>query len=329
MTVYMYDAAFQPDLAKVKANGGVAISRYFVGPNPTWAWKRVTPAQVIAAHTAGLGMVCNYEGTADPALTHANGQQSARDWLIDIHRCAVPAGRGIAGYFSIDVYTDPSRYPAAADYFAGINDIIVPAGYVPKVYSQGGLIDYLCSHHRVRGKQWLAAPTSWPGYNPASPNVSMVQLVGTPVPGTDQNKILTVGEVDAYWPDGSPYAPEVDLPLSDADLTRIAQIVHDQVLTVAVRSTEGKKMIHDQVALAIREQFAPDGEAYGRLFGMVQGLVAKYAVDQEALAAAIAQAVVAALPADTGGGFTAEQVQAAAEAAIGDVLGSVDNPPTP
>ena len=230
MTLYAYDAAYQPDLTQVKAHGGIAICRYFVGDNPAWQWKRVTPQQVSSTLTAGLGMVVNYEGTADPPLTRTYGRETAHNALVDIRRCRVPAGVGIGCYMSIDVNTSPARYPAARDYFDGVNDVLTPAGYLTKVYSQGGLIDYLCSWHRVAGKQWLAAPTSWPGYNSSSPNVAMVQLVGTPIAGTDQNVVRDPKALSAYWPAGSPYIPEVDVPLSDSDIQRIRQVVDDEIV---------------------------------------------------------------------------------------------------
>jgi hypothetical protein len=224
---YMYDAAYQPDLAKVKANRGIAISRYFVGDNSSWQWKRVTPDQVSDARSAGLGMVCNMEGSADPlaaaraiGMSYQNyGQNLARWGLVDLQKCAVPAGAGIAMYFSIDVNTPPDQYPNVRELFDGINDVLPSAGYLTKVYSQGGLIDYLCAWHRVQGKQWLAAPTSWPGYKTAlaGPNVAMVQLVGTPVPETDQNKVLDPNAVAAYWPASSPYATEEDVALDPND----------------------------------------------------------------------------------------------------------------
>jgi len=230
VTLYAYDAAFQPNLTQVKAHGGIAICRYFVGNNPDWQWKRVTPQQVRSALDAGLGMVVTYEGVSDPTLTRGYGQETARNALVDIRRCHVPAGVGIGCYMSIDVSTPPSRYPAARDYFDGVNDVLDPAGYLTKIYGQGGLIDYLCSWRRVAGKQWLAAPTSWPGYNPSSPNVAMVQLLQTPVPGTDQNRVLDPKALGAYWPDGSPYTPEDDVPLSDSDIQRIRQVVDDEIV---------------------------------------------------------------------------------------------------
>ena len=216
---YMYDAAYQPDLDKVLANHGIAISRYFTGPNPAFVWKRVTPQQVADTLGKGLGMVCNTEGSADP-LSAADaagvsykqyGKLLAQWGLTDLARCGIPAGAGVADYFSVDVYTDPSRYPDVRDMFDGINEVIPPAGYLTKVYAQGGLIDYLCAQHRVDGKQWLAAPTSWPGYREAlaGPNLAMVQLVGSPVAATDQNKILDPYAVGAYWPDGSPYGGDM------------------------------------------------------------------------------------------------------------------------
>jgi hypothetical protein len=224
-TLYMYDAAYQPDLNAVKSHGGIAISRYFVGNGASWQWKRVTPTQVNAARAAGLGMVCNMEGSADPLAAarsigmsyRSYGQNLAHWGLVDMGNCGVPAGAGIAMYFSVDVNTPPDQYPNVRELFDGINDVTPSAGYLTKVYSQGGLLDYLCAAGRVTGKQWLAAPTSWAGYNANDANLCMVQLVGSPVSGTDQNKVIDPKAIGAYWPPGSPYASVEDEVLDPSD----------------------------------------------------------------------------------------------------------------
>ncbi|GEM_PF-3401871 len=58
---------------------------------------------------------------------------------------------------------------------------------------------------------------------------------------------------------------EDDMPYTTEQLQNISrQATHDAVVAI-MRSTEFKKIVHDQADLSIREQFAPDGEAARRL----------------------------------------------------------------
>lgn len=232
MTLYAYDAAYEPDLKAVKTNGGIALARYFVGNYAAFQWKRVTTAQAAAIRAAGLGIIVNFEGGSDP-IAGANargmslrdyGRWSAQEALTDIVACGVPQDGSIACYFSVDTGYDSSKFAALAEYFRGIHDIMDPARIQVKVYGDGAVIDFLVRTNLVYGKQWLAAPTSWPGFNDKDPNLCMVQLVGSPVSGTDQNEVLDPKAIGAWWPANSPYdpaAPGVLMALTDAEQTEL------------------------------------------------------------------------------------------------------------
>lgn len=211
MSGSLFDAAYAPDLAKVKAAGGIAMSVYLTG-----AYCR-TCAQPSALHTAGLGVLGNYEEAASAlqscGLTGgmAIGRAAAAAYMAE----GAPAGRGLGIAFSLDVNTPASRLSAVSVAFMGISAGLA-GRFVPLVYGEGAAIDYLWTRHRVAGVQWLAAPTSWPGYAPGDVHVGLVQQVGSPVSGTDEDKITDLAALEPliWWPAGSPYVlPSVPTPV--------------------------------------------------------------------------------------------------------------------
>ena len=221
-TLYAYDAAYPPDQAMCAAKGGIAIVRYTPGPAPVYDWKRTDKAEIaLARNTNHLGALANYEQSAGQALTggRGGGRTAATVAAKDMIAFGWPQNGTLANAFSVDVNVPPDKYPAVRDWYLGVFDVLPGYRYVPKIYSQGGLIAYLCANGPFPhdSKHWLAAPTSWPGYNPSSKNVAMVQLVGSPVPGTDQNKIIDPRAMGFWWPTGSPYASPEDEVLDAND----------------------------------------------------------------------------------------------------------------
>lgn len=220
MTIKMFDAAYRPDLAAVKAAGGIAMSVYLTGQ---YASTCASPAQL---HTAGLGALGNFEEAANLLTTcgRAGGLDIGRRAAAAYAAEGAPTGQGLGIAFSLDVRTAASQFPAVGDAFAGI-----AAGmgdrFVPLVYGEGAAIDYLAAHHNVPGVEWLAAPTSWPGFNDNDPRVAVVQRVGSPVRGTDEDDITNLTALAPYiwWPPGSPYAPEA--PVTPNDIAAITNAV--------------------------------------------------------------------------------------------------------
>jgi hypothetical protein len=198
--LYFFDAAYKPDLARVKAAGGIGMSVYLTGKYAN------TCAQPGELHAMGLGALANYEeGANELAIAGVSGgisigQRAANAAIAK----GFPIGKGIA--FSLDVNTPPSQFPAVGQTFQGIRQGL-GGKFAPLVYGEGAAIDYLVANHDVLGIEWLAAPKSWPGFNENDTHVGVVQLVGSPVGGTDEDLITNLDALAPliWWPQGSPY----------------------------------------------------------------------------------------------------------------------------
>lgn len=195
-----YDGASAPDIAAVKAAGGILVPCYLVGPYA------VAPQRGVELRAEGLGAFYNWERQPD-FLTNCGvpgGVDAASDAITAILGQGVPADGTIGIAYSVDVEVDPTNYHLVGDAFSGINQ--EHAGrFLAKVYGQGGLIDYLTSQNLVHPCQWLSSSSSFPGYNIASPNVGMYQLVESDIPNTDKNILTYPSMLNAWWPEGSPY----------------------------------------------------------------------------------------------------------------------------
>lgn len=218
--LYAFDAAYAPDLAAVKAEGGIAVNGYLTGDYAD------TTTQPAAAHAAGLGYVPTYEEGRDELVnaSRAAGQAVGRKILDAFDRKGIPLNGTVAVYPSVDVPVGAGTADACNAGWRGIRDVI--AGKVSvRAYAEGAVIDALVRAGLVDGPCWLAAPTSWPGFDVNDANVCMIQLVGSPVGGTDQNHLVTdPSALGAWWPAGSPYGGD-DMALTDDDVQKIADAV--------------------------------------------------------------------------------------------------------
>lgn len=215
MTLYGFDAAYQPNLAAVKAAGGIAVNGYLTGK---YATTTSSPAHALAA---GLGWWATYEEDPDELVyaTRAVGQNVGRKILAAFRALRDDKGRPLPLDGTLAVYPSVDRSvldPTACDQaYPGVRDVLEGQVQV-RYYGQGSIGDHLRRAGLLDGPFWLAAPTSWPGYNPADPNVCVVQEVGSSVPGTDRNHIITApAALGAVWPAGSTYAQEDTLTLEE------------------------------------------------------------------------------------------------------------------
>lgn len=211
--LYCFDAAYAPDLAKVKAAGGVAVNGYLTGRYES------TTTQPAAARAAGLGWIATYEEAASELVgaSRATGQAVGQKILAAFKRLSIPLDGTVAVYPSVDVYDGTPTDCNTA--WQGIRDVI--AGKISvRVYAEGAVIDALHKGGLLDGPGWLSASTGYPGYNPGDPNVCMVQLTGqSPVSGTDADHLITDPHaLGAWWPDGSPYGAQVALTQADIQL---------------------------------------------------------------------------------------------------------------
>lgn len=217
--LYLYDAAFRPDLASVKANGGIAINGYLTGQYSD------TTTQPSQALSAGLGYVPTYE-EGPSELVHASrsyGQAVGRKILAAFAAKSLPLDGSVAVYPSVDVNVPDASAASCNDAWLGIRDLV--NGKVSlRAYAEGAVIDALANAGLLDGPCWLAAPTSWPGFNVDDRHVCVVQLTGTKVPGTDADHIITNPQLlGALWPAGSPYGD--DMTLTAAEAAQLADAV--------------------------------------------------------------------------------------------------------
>lgn len=244
MTALLFDAAYKPDLAAVKAAGGIAMSVYLTGDYAN------TCAQPVDLHAAGLGSLGNYEQAADEltwtgqAGGVAIGQKAAEAYIGK----GAPANAGLGIAFSADVNVAPADYPKVGAAITGVKQGMA-GRFVTLLYGQGGLIDYLVTEKIIGPGEWLAAPTSWPGFNAADPNVALVQQVGTPVTGTDEDEITNLDAVRPFiwWPDGSPYANGVvDMALApevQAEFDKVLAAIGAERMLFRTTEPDGKTVV--------------------------------------------------------------------------------------
>lgn len=290
---YAYDAAYSPNLAKVKAAGGIAINGYLTG---TYALSTTQPA---AARAAGLGYVPTYEqGAAElVGASRATGQAVGRRILAAFVAKGLPLDGTVAVYPSVDVSvpidgTDRDA-DACNDAWRGMRDILVGKVSI-RAYAEGAVIDALAAAGLVDGKCWLAAPTSWPGYSVTDSNVCMIQLVGTDVAGTDRNHIITDPHaLGAWWPDGSIYAQEAD-PMAGYTLDEIADAVWSRRLhydpTDKTKTMQAGTLLSSARAQAVAGHAA--ATSLMQLVGTAKtGVLARVASLQSAVAALAPDAV--------------------------------------
>jgi hypothetical protein len=205
----MFDGAYARDLAAMKASGAIAVSVYLTG---NYA---VPKSWVDQVRAAGLGVVPNYEQATNELVTAgmtggiAVGQRAAAAATA----LGFPTDASVAIVYSVDVDVPPAQFAQIGLAFDGINSV-THGRFLTEVYAEGALIDYLMTTKRVTGAEWLSASESFPGYNPSSPNVGLVQKIGSPVAGTDLDQITNPTGIHAWWPAGSPFG------VTDMDATQ-------------------------------------------------------------------------------------------------------------
>ena len=184
---YGYDeaqAVTPQRLAQIKANGGTLVMRYLTGQYATNA------DEIAMIHAAGLDFLAMFEQAADRAVTggYAGGFADGLVARTAYQKCGAPAGWAIV--FAVDTSVPATEFPAVGAYFDGVLAGLASV-YEGKVYGEPALLDYLVNTGRAHGGQFQAAPTAWgPNGAALSPNAGLRQLVGSPVPATDQDQIL-------------------------------------------------------------------------------------------------------------------------------------------
>ncbi|HEY2088514.1 MAG TPA: hypothetical protein VGH54_21165 [Mycobacterium sp.] len=210
--LFAFDAAFPAPGSVYKANGGIATNVYVVGNFAQGA------DHVKAQRAAGIAPWPGYELQPDELISdRPTGQAAGRAGIAAAVAAGFPADGSVWFQFSVDTAVATTDYHKVRDAFLGIQD--VNAGrFRISCYGQGGLISYLRAQHTILEKGWLSASSSFPGFNPSSPDICMWQQVGNFIPSysTDRNVITDVAALHAWWPDNSPYGG-LDMAMTDAD----------------------------------------------------------------------------------------------------------------
>jgi len=188
--------------------------------------------------------VPNWEGWANELVgeSYAQGQADAREALAALPT-GIPRNGSVKIYFSIDVLVAYNGITKCDEAMRGVNSIVRPAGFQTGVYAEGALIDRYVKLGLAQGKQWLSGSSSFPGFDPKSPNVCIVQShdangnwMNSPVPGTDVNTVTDPHAIGAWWPDGSPYEGDIVTP---ADIKAVVDGVWAKAFVVP--NTDGKE----------------------------------------------------------------------------------------
>lgn len=216
-----YDGAYLP-VDVLCASGATAVSCYTDGMYGV-IWQDIAKLRA-----AGKGIIPNHErGAGDLLGGYQAGVTAANECMSNVAGWQCPQDGSVAIFYSVDVSVPEWQYAAVGAAFDGIRDAHAGRWKIG-CYGQGGLIDYLASTGRTNVKGWLSSSSSYPGYNRFSPNVGAYQLVGSDIPGTDQNIITDAAGLGVWWPEGA--APlgggtEIDVPLTEAEMDSIAERV--------------------------------------------------------------------------------------------------------
>lgn len=268
------DAAYEPNLAAVKAAGAIAINGYLTGK---FATTTTSPAE---AHKAALGWIATYEeGPAElvgatRAQGVAVGEKIAAAWRTH----GIPDDGSIAVFPSVDIRVAAADADSCDNGWLGIRDVMASGASI-RSYAEGAVIDHLAARGLVDGKCWLSASSSYPGYNVNDENVCMIQQVGSSVGGTDTNHLITDPyALGAWWPPGSPYAlPGAFMSLTSAqqdDLYRRIQELAPRWYTV---DAEGEAHVVPAGTKGATQAHALDDVSGNYIIRTIRGLEARLA----------------------------------------------------
>lgn len=212
MAVFSYDTAnLSGMLNQVIAQHPPFVSLYTDGGHAA------TIFDAVSLQTAGIGILWNHENAPNElAGGYAAGVAAAQHAIAPVIAAGTPTDGTVAVFYSVDVDIPTTAFQPWVDAFAGIN--VTHAGrFRVGCYGEGALINELVRLGLVQVKGWLSASSSYPGYDPKSPNVGLVQMVSTNVVGTDQNEVTDITGLGIWWAPGQPYVNDPPLKLKEDD----------------------------------------------------------------------------------------------------------------
>lgn len=268
----------RPTVEQIKAVGAHFVARYF-STDPS---KNLRASEVTAYKAAGLGTVVVWETTTGRARAgRAAGVADAQ--AAEVQRKAVGLPGDMVIHFAVD---EDTTWDAVAPYFAGAVSVLGQ----PRVGVYGGF--KVIEGAAAAGHKYLWQTTAWSAGR-WSTHATIRQTGGTTLSGGADWDTATVPDFGQYP------RPEVDMPTTPADAQLIANTLLATKLTSPFRKDSAGKPAQISVASYFEyldAHYDSTMTAIAHLGGQVGALTA----------------IVTKLAA--GGGITAEQLQAAADA---------------
>lgn len=271
----------------LKAAGVVGVCRYLSPDQPNTRWKVITPAEYQELRGSGINVYLNWEYSATDWLGGSSvGRAHGTAAQIEAHALGYPAGSVILGSADFDM-TRSQWLNAGRAYAQGFAAGVRAGGYRPGVYGPWDVLQWVADEHLMDAFWQAGMSTSWSGGRNAAPH---------PLAHLRQRGHKTVGGVDTDWNEirrplwtGGPAAPS-----GGTDM-----LVRDEHGTIYVPTLYGPQVVQKGEYI--------DGTPYLQVTGTdrvnqlcpdvreaLKG-ISTAGVDQAALAAAVADAVHAAL----------------------------------
>lgn len=209
----------KPSLPALRAAGVRFVVRYVSAGIHS---KEITPDEAAFWKAAGMAIVIVYESTAGRALEGgAAGAADARAARADVIACGGPADGGVV-YFAVDVdtTTDQQRATVAA-YLTGAASVL---GWDQVgVYGEFEVVDYLTKHTPCR---WFWQTYAW-SRGKLHPAAQLYQYQnGVSLGGVEVDRDRALTDNYGQW---FAQATEEDVPLTDAEIDKIAQKTWEKV----------------------------------------------------------------------------------------------------
>lgn len=202
-------------LRRIVKLGGIAVSVYIRGT--PGGFRHASPADVKLARSLGLGVLPNWESTADYFRTasRADAKAAGVEALAACRALGIPDDGTVSVPFSFDYEMPADGFKRGGELLAAAQDGLGDA-YRATAYGQSGFIKYLSGHGFGDRGHWLMASTWGLPYDIAQPGVAMVQShhadgswFTSPVAATDVDTVTRPGLLGAWWPDGSTHGDDM------------------------------------------------------------------------------------------------------------------------
>jgi len=304
----------RPGGAALKAAGVVAVGRYLADDD-----RGITTAEYQELLAYGIGVWLTREGRANGMLGGFN--QGSADGQIAVQQIALvglPAGAVVFATADFDVETD-AQFAACDDYLRGFASVLG----VARVGIYGGL--HYLNHAYQAGLAthfWQAGATSWDHGEQPLMKLDFHQTTQTPpVPGTDHNYVLdasstTLGVQETTLEDDVPNIYEIVAGRTDTSGSHYLSVNRAMRYGLSKQSEADYQFwlqntlgyTPAQVAVKVVDQLA----SFGPVIQDATTPAPAPAVDLDALA----QKIVAALPAATVENVSTSDIAAAVAAEI-------------